>query len=122
MARGFSLHGSGNYTLAGCSAYVTGGHNVAISRGAMVSVSGGVFSKPGFGDSPDKGSFHIYANATGSLAISGINQHNASRGVFDEGSTCVIHGDALSRQFHHRHRHPSKSFDAVVQCAAPIAC
>ena len=97
---GFSLHGSGNHSLAGCAAYSTGGHNVAVSGGAMVTISGGMFSWPGQGkgpdvESPDKDSFHIYANATGSLAISGVNQHNASRGMFDDGSTCVIHGHAL---------------------------
>ena len=92
---GFSLNGSGNYTLSGCAAYSTGGHNVAISGGAMVSISGGVFSLPGNSANPDKDSFHIYANATGSLAISGVNQHNASRGMFDDGSTCVIHGHAM---------------------------
>lgn len=92
---GFSLNGSGNYSLAGCSAYSTGGHNVAISGAAMVSITGGVFSHAGKSANPDKDSFHIYANARGSLAISGVNQHNASRGMFDDGSTCVIHGHVL---------------------------
>lgn len=92
---GFSLHGSGNYSLAGCAAYVTGGHNVAISRGATVSISGGVFSQPGAGHNPDNDSFHIYANASGSLSIAGVNQHNAARGLFDDGSTCVIHGQGV---------------------------
>lgn len=100
---GFSLNGSGNHTLAGCNAYSTGGHNVAISGRAVVSISGGVYSLPGQGrggdgmspENPDKDSFHIYANATGSLAVAGVNQHNASRGMFDDGSTCVIHGHAL---------------------------
>jgi len=92
---GFALHGSGNFVLSGCAAYFTGGHNVAISGAAMVSISGGSFSLPGSSANPDKDSFHIHANATGSLSIAGVNQHNASRGMFDDGSTCVIHGQAL---------------------------
>lgn len=92
---GFSLNGSGNYVLSGCAAFSTGGHNVAVSGRAMVSISGGSFSLPGNTANPDKDSFHIYANASGSLAIAGVNQHNASRGMFDDGSTCVIHGQAL---------------------------
>ena len=94
---GFSLNGSGNYTLSGCTAYITGGHNIAISGRATVSISGGVFSLPGNSVNPDKHSLHIYANATGSLAISGVNQHNALRGMFDEGSTCLIYGHGLFR-------------------------
>jgi hypothetical protein len=97
---GFSLNGSGNYTLSGCTASRTGGHNVAISGSAKVSISGGVFSVPGNdatprGPSPDKDGFHIYSNANGSLTVSGVNQHNASRGMFDDGSSCVIYGHGV---------------------------
>ena len=51
---GFSLNGSGNYSLAGCAAFSTGGHNVAISGKAMVSISGGSYSTPATAPIPTK--------------------------------------------------------------------
>jgi hypothetical protein len=33
----------------------------------------------------------------GSLSLAGVNQHNANRGMFDEGSSCVIHGQGIFR-------------------------
>jgi hypothetical protein len=93
---GFSLNGPGNYTLSGCTAWHTGGHNVAISGGAKVSISGGVFSLAGANNAnSDKDGFHVYSNANGSLTVSGVNQHDASRGMFDDGSSCVIYGHGL---------------------------
>jgi hypothetical protein len=92
---GFSLNGSGNYTLSGCTADGNGGHNVSISNAAKVSVTGGVFSRAGNSANPDKDAFHIYPSATGSLSIFGILQHDAARGLFDEGSQCLIWGSGV---------------------------
>ncbi len=92
---GFSLNGSGNYTLSGCTANGNGGHNVAISHSAKVSICGGVFSRAGNTENPDKDGFHIYASASGSLSISGTLQHAADRGLFDEGSQCLVWGSGV---------------------------
>jgi hypothetical protein len=92
---GFSLNGTGNYTLSGCTANGNGGHNVAISNSAKVSISGGVFSRAGNSTNPDKDAFHIYASTSGSLSISGILQYTASRGLFDEGSQCLVWGSGV---------------------------
>jgi hypothetical protein len=92
---GYALHGAGGYSLSGCTADGNGGHNVAISHAAKVSVNGGVFTRAGNSKNPDKDAFHIYASASGSLVISGVLQHTAFRGLFDEGSRCLVWGSGV---------------------------
>ena len=92
---GFSLDGHGNYVLSGCLVNHSGGHNVAIRGACDVSIAGGAFCWPD--GTEDNDSFHLYSTARGTLSLSGVNQHNARRGLFDDGSTCLVHGQGIFR-------------------------
>ena len=92
---GFALDGSGSYTLSGCKAAYTGGHNVEVSFGAVVAISGCKFEFPGLGTNPDRDSIHIYSNAMGQLAFAGIVQRTGLRGLYDDGSQCLIYGNGI---------------------------
>lgn len=109
---GFALFGNGNYVLSGCIANHTGGHNVAVAGSGSISVSGGSFSWP---VGADRDSFHIYSNATGTLCLGGVNQHNATRGIRDDGSTCMIYGNALFRV------NSSTNYDLALNHSTPAS-